>query len=146
MERRYRKEFKGVYYNGLIGGQTAAYLKANIAFGITLKTLDWNQDIEKLVPSLIPLMVMIAYPIACIIVLHMYRHRLDDPDIKAKISNMYVNISAKRSRYAIFAYPVWILRRLFFVLIPLILAKYPSLQIMFLAFSDILYITYYAGA
>ena len=88
---------------------------------------------------------MVAYPIVCIIVLEMNRDRLDDPDVQAKIKNMYININAKRTRYSIFAYPIWILRRLFFVLIPLVLARYPSLQIMFLTFSDVLYVMYYTG-
>ena len=44
IHRRTKKNINATFYNGIIGGKTAGYLKACISFGIALKTtsIDWS--------------------------------------------------------------------------------------------------------
>ena len=54
---------------------------------------------------------------------------LDTPYRRAKAEKMYQDISLKRGKLAVLYYPVFIFRRLIFVLIPLTLKAHPYMQL-----------------
>lgn len=63
--------------------------------------------------------------------------------MKDKIGKIYVNISLHRSKWGILYYPVFILRRLLFIMLPLIFLGHPYYQLQFLMFFNSLYIIQY---
>jgi hypothetical protein len=66
------------------------------------------------------LVYLIAYPIICAISLIKNKNVLHTDETKDKIGKMYTNISLHRSKWGFLYYPVFMTRRLIFVLIPLI--------------------------
>lgn len=88
---------------------------------------------------------MVLYPTICLVILVKNKENLEDPRVRAKISLLYEGISRKKTDYSVYWYPIWIFRRLFFVLIPLFLQEFPALQIMSLVFINVFYVMYYAG-
>jgi hypothetical protein len=62
----------------------------------------------------------VAYPIICSISLIKNRKDLNTEAMKEKIGKMYTNISLHRSKWGFLYYPIFMARRLIFVLIPLI--------------------------
>ena len=88
---------------------------------------------------------MILFPTICLVVLIRNKSNLDDPRVKAKISLLYNGINRKYSRYSVYWYPLWIFRRLAFIIIPLCFQEYPAIQIMLLVFMTVFYVMYYSG-
>ena len=100
------------------------------------------------------LMQLLLFPIFCAIALLKFRIRLDEPAIRERIEKMYVNISMKkamREPKTVLYYPVFMIRRLMFVLIPILFSNnviggnfhtqsYGSLQLYVLIFLSSLYI------
>ena len=90
-------------------------------------------------------MYMILFPTTCLVVLMKNRSNLDDPRVKSKISDLYTGINRKYTPYSLYWYPIWIYRRLLFILIPLCFQDYPAIQIMLLVFMTVFYVMYYCG-
>ena len=143
IERRMRNNLKKVYYNGIIGGQTVSYLKAGVAFGTTLQVLDWSQSLGDLFPKILPLIYMILFTTICLTVLANQRKNLNDPRVKARISLLYAGVNRKKTEYSLFWYPIWIFRRLGFIIIPVILMDYPAQQVQALLVLSMAYTMYY---
>ena len=69
-------------------------------------------------PKLSPLLIIVVYPLAVIVVLKVFRKRLADPRVKGSIGQLYEGINLNGSSWALIYYPIFLLRRFLFVLIP----------------------------
>ena len=94
-----------------------------------IKILPASFAILELGPVLGILMYLLSYPIICFNWLANNRSILGTKEAKQKCGKLYTNIAIYRSHNVIFYYPVFILRRLCFVLIPTLLANHRYLQI-----------------
>jgi len=63
--------------------------------------------------------LLIGYPIYTAYYLLKYRDHLDWPDVRMKVERLYKGIALNRSYYAVLYYPVSLIRRCLFVVIPL---------------------------
>jgi len=66
------------------------------------------------------LVFLVVYPCICLIALMINRKMLKTERMNEKIGKMYVNISLHRSKWGILYYPIFMIRRLLFVMIPLL--------------------------
>lgn len=71
--------------------------------------------------KLMPMAIMVFFPFMCLIIIYVYKNNLDNAKVKSRVSNMFKNVNPKKSKYSVYFYPIWILRRLMFVVIPLAL-------------------------
>lgn len=88
---------------------------------------------------------LVAYPALCLSYLLRHWGDLDTPARRAKAERMYQDVSLRRGRRAVLYYPVFIVRRLVFVLIPLLLKAHPYLQLQLLVFLSSLYVIWYTS-
>lgn len=133
------------FYNGIIMTQSVAYLQCCIAFGVSFYLIDWSQPPKTIAPYVVPVLFIILYPLFCVMIIRCYKNDLDKVSIKSKIHNLYANVDVKRSEVGLYYYPIWLIRRLFYVMIPLSLYQTPSLQLMSLLFLNLFYMMFYAG-
>ena len=72
---------------------------------------------------------MVALPILAWLIIERKRDNLNDPDVRSKISNMYIGVHLYRDRYNKYFYPIFLLRRLLFVAIPSLAYNFPFIQL-----------------
>jgi hypothetical protein len=89
--------------------------------------------------------VMLAYPFIALLVILIFRNRLDEENIKKRISNFYTQIKTDKGLWSLSYYTIFLLRRLLFVAIPTLLPSAPWFQLQILIFTSSLYVMYYAG-
>lgn len=127
---------------------TITYLETAISFKIMCETTGFNAPL---------FMQLTLFPVCCGLALLKYRTRLDEPAIRERMEKMYVNISMRKSMREpkmVLYYPVFMIRRFMFVVIPLFFTNmiiggnfrtqsYGSLQLYALIFFSSLYIIQY---
>ena len=69
----------------------------------------------------IPMVLLLVFPFVIAIKLHLTREYLNTRIVKDRIGAMYTDIHLTRNKYTILYYPIFLIRRLYFVLIPVIL-------------------------
>jgi hypothetical protein len=122
------KKIKSVFFfNGLIRSLTVAYIKMCMTNGSQVRRLIRGEELTS--GELIPVGGMIIFlfllPYISFRVAKKYRPRLDEPEIKARISNLTLDIHKFRHPYSIYYHSVFLLRRLSFILVPTLLLNYP---------------------
>ena len=80
----------------------------------------WWLSYEELIPNII----LISYPFLVMFILEYKRERLGERVIKDRIHSFYSSIHLKRNSWTIYYYPFWVIRRILFVYIPIIIAPY----------------------
>jgi hypothetical protein len=144
IEPKIKKILKDTFWNNTVRSITISYLQTAVVFSIKIQALRFkNAEFSEYLSALPMLAYLIAYPIICTISLIKNRDKLKSQEMQDKIGKMYSNISLHRSRWGILYYPIFMLRRLLFVLIPLIFQGYPFYQLQALTFFSSLYIIQY---
>ena len=132
---------KKTFWNNIIRSVSISYLETAISLLVAVLTLE---EADNLI-SLSPLMLyLVAYPTICTVVLLINFDQLGTKEMQDRIGKMYVDISLTREHWAILFYPVFIFRRLLFVMIPLCFQGQDFFQLQFLIFFNSLYIIFYA--
>ena len=120
------------FFGGFIKGQTLGYLKVSVACCVYFGTLDMGMFKDHwriFLPKLTPFFLVVAWPIGITIVLLYCKKHLGKPIVRGKIGQAYLGIDLKRGNWAIAKYPIFLLRRFVFVMIPVIYRDFPWHQI-----------------
>lgn len=108
-----------------------SYLETAIQFSLQVQLLRQAEsfDVTKLPPILGMICFLVAYPTLCAKYGYLHYPDLNQQVHMDKVGKMYSNLALWRGKQVVFYYPVFILRRLIFVLIPLLFKSHPYLQI-----------------
>ena len=86
-------------------------------------------------------------PLVSYFVLRYNIHRLHETEVRARFLNLYGGIKViKKNPHQVYYQPLFMLRRVVFVLIPTFLFTLPFLQIQALLMFTTFYVMYYMGA
>lgn len=145
---RYLKWLKAkTLFGGKIIALTVGYLRVMVCFTVYHESLDlinfWRSWREAL-PSLLPLILVLVYPILVVVFLWSYRARLHKPAIRDKFGQVYEGVILTRP-FAVIQYPAFLLRRFAFVLGAVVLKGYPFFQVQFLTVVNAAHAMYYFG-
>ena len=88
---------------------------------------------------------MFLVPLVSAFVLKINRPQLYIPQVKRKIYNLYAEVHLFRNPFNIYYYPIFMLRRIIFVILPTFLFNFTFLQIQLLIFLTSFYVMYYSG-
>ena len=137
---------KKTFWNNTIRSLTISYLETAIQMSLQVQLLASQPfDISKAAAPVGMFCFLVAYP--CISIRHMLKHRaeLDHPPMRAQVEKLYAGIALGRERHTVLYYPLAMLRRLVYVLIPLTLRGHPGLQLQVLCFLESLYVIWYGA-
>lgn len=99
-------------------------IKLKVTNSIYQTTAQFLQAISFLAALMIFLVVIIVF-------LGKNKHLMNTLEFKSKYENLYQDIHLTRSKTNIYFFPIFILRRIFFVMVPSFLNFYPWAQIQF---------------
>jgi hypothetical protein len=89
--------------------------------------------------------VYLLYPLMCVYVIQSHSVKnLQTPLVKSQIGGLYLDIKISRRHWGKFYYPVFIIRRYLFVLIPVLFVGRDFYQLQALVFVSSLYVITYA--
>ena len=77
----------------------------------------------------LPIFLILGYPLFSICILKYYRNRLEDPEIKDRWGGFYDKINLTKHSWNYLYYPIFLVRRIIFVGIPLSLNRFSAHQI-----------------
>jgi hypothetical protein len=87
----------------------------------------------------------IGVPLWSFKVLHKNRKMLELKKIRAKYENMYVDIHLTRNKGTIFYWPIFMLRKWMYIIIPVMFFRESIFQIQFILFMQTAYVCWYAN-
>ncbi len=117
-----------LFFNSILRGLLEAYLKFSISTWIAVQKFDKVDTKEEIINAgltVVFVIVIVAFPPFTYILLHKYKHRLEEEDFKGRFESLYLNVNTKVDK-SILMITLFIFRRLLF-----------SLNIVFLANSTI---------
>ena len=90
---------------------------------------------------------LLLFPFLLIIIVYRNRTKIDEGDLEITRKYKYLveNVNVKKSWYAKYFVPVFLIRRLLLMALPVIFYQNFAFQIMFLTFFSMMYIIYYSG-
>ena len=88
---------------------------------------------------------LVSYPTICFYWLTKNRDTLGLKNQEEKCGKLYTNIAIYRKNNVIFYYPIFMYRRLFFVMIPIIFPEDSTFQIQFLVLFSSFYLIWYGS-
>mmetsp|Transcript_33595 Transcript_33595/g.51701 ORF Transcript_33595/g.51701 Transcript_33595/m.51701 type:complete len:315 (-) Transcript_33595:474-1418(-) len=133
---------KKTFWCNTIRSITISYLETAISLLVSYQAIP-VKNLTTLTPVLPLFAYIIAYPTICLVALIINRKSLDTKEMQERIGKMYVGISLTREQLGFLFYPIFIYRRMFFVLIPLFLQGREYLQLQCLILMSSLYILFY---
>jgi len=141
----FKKKF---IWNGLIRSMSISYL--NLALGANQSIQGMREEPESTpfateVSAYAIMTFLVLYFLICTCYLACNRDNLDNADVKAKVQNIYAGVQVRRSRWTILYYPLFIARRLLFVMVPLMVLGYTAQQIQILILADMFYVIAYCS-
>ena len=86
---------------------------------------------------------LLGYPLICLVYLIKNREKLDQLEVRKKVDKMYTGLSLGTSYWTILYYPIFIIRRLIVVIIPMFITNI-SLQLIVLLAMALVYAGWYA--
>lgn len=121
IEPKIKKILKQTFWNNTVRSITISYLQTAVVFSVKVQALRFKGAKFTEYLSAMPMLVyLVVYPGICLIALIKNRKMLKTERMNEKIGKMYVNISLHRSKWGILYYPIFMIRRLLFVMIPLL--------------------------
>lgn len=132
---------KKTFFNNQIRAQSISYLHLVISFSIVIFLAMQNNEPVN-VKQIAPLVGLGLAPFFLLKVLLVKRKTLDTLEIREKIERMYMDIDLTRNYWTIFYYPMFLLRRFIFVVIPILLPEYPIIQIIVLSIINLLFLMF----
>ena len=142
------KNIKNVFFfNGMIRSITVAYIQYCMTNGKQVKKILRGEDLTSSEVNSIIIMGLTVFLFPCIsyYIAKKYRNRLEEPEIKARISNLTLDIHKYRHPYAIYYHSVFLFRRLSYILVPTLLVNYPCYQMQILTLVSLFYIINYTS-
>jgi len=128
-------------WSGIIRSATFSYLNLAL-YLLAFSTSSSLSFLEKVVLILYNYFLLM-YPLFVLYFVAVNLSCIDNEYVNERFKPIMAQISLKRSPYAAFFYPVFILRRYLFVIIPLTLNSRPAIQIQSLILLQIAYIIIY---
>lgn len=119
---------KKTFFGGFIKGNTISYLKVSVACVVYFKTFDMSlfaEHWEVFMPKLTPALIVVGWPLVVCLFLSYCKKHLGKPQIREKFGQAYLAVDLKKGKWAIAKYPIYLIRRFLFVLIPVIYKQYP---------------------
>lgn len=95
---------------------------------------------------------MVIFSLLCLAIIFLYvfiwwnTDRLDTKEFKDKFGNLHKGIHLGRKRSNAYYFPTFLLRRLIFFLIPIIMINHPAQQLQIWLLTTVFYIIYFDGA
>ena len=120
-------------------------MKTTISFLVFIRTINFDGDIGQVLLSCSPVMLILVYPVGVTFVLFCLKEKLGDPSVRASIGQLYNAVDLKKGNWAIIYYPITLLRRLLFVFVPYLVARYPWNQVQLLITINLAFSMYYIG-
>jgi hypothetical protein len=119
-----RKTLEGTFWNNTIRSISISYLETGKTLWIQARLNKAAGDRFPILKCYPVLIFMIAYPLICIWAVMKHRDRLNEQSIKDRIYQMYNGIHTSRlHRYSVLFYPIFIIRRLIFVIVPVLISQ-----------------------
>ena len=112
---------KKTFFGGFIKGNTLTYLKVNVACVVYFRKFDmsmFNEHWEIFMPKLTPALIVFGWPIVVCIFLGYCKKHLGKPALRGKFGQAYLAVDLKKGNWAIAKYPIYLIRRFVFVMIP----------------------------
>ena len=133
------------FWNNTIRSITISYLETAIQVNQKILLLPAKPSSLLLGPIYGIIAILVAYPSSCVYWLATNRENLKDEKVMKKFGKLYNGIATYRNDNSIFYYPVYIFRRLIFVLYPIIFEDYAIFQIGLLVFSCQIYLIWFGS-
>jgi hypothetical protein len=108
-----------------------------------LSEIDWFE--HNIMTSFVMMFIILLTPMVFYCILNKYKDRLTERGIKARIWNLYADLSMFDRQEKIAYYPAFLLKRLVFVMIPSLCYWGPFAQIQALIVLTTVYVIFYAG-
>ena len=102
-------------------------------------------DMSTFMSSCGMLSMCFALAVFSYIFLKRYKKVLEDKSTMEKWSNLYIDIHLTRNSYTLVYYPLFLLRRIMYVMVPTILFNWPFLQLQLMMLNHTAYLIYYQG-
>lgn len=136
---------KKTFWNNTVRSVTISYIETAIQFRQKILALKPGPEFAGGLGGVVGLTIfLLSYPGA--IFTFLYRHDwktfLDTKQQREKTEKMYTNIAGYRP-WAKYYYPIFMLRRFIFVLIPTIFGSLTVIQLQFLLFLSSIYVIWY---
>jgi hypothetical protein len=116
-------------YSAVIRFFMAIYLKLCITFGIQMEIAandPAHSNFRDLTIGICMLFVILGLPLAIIRTLQRSKPYLDNFQVFNKIGSLYIDLHIYKHRLNLFYYPIFLLRRGVFVLIPTLFSSMPA--------------------
>ena len=131
VKKQIKIALKKLFFNGIIRGLSISYLPSVM---IAIATLQIHLQLGELDSLSIlayrsVLLYALAFPTCIAILLSCYYHRLDEPYVLSKFSNLYAHLNYKENYYSVYYQPVFFMKRLLWMLIPIFIPGYGGQQI-----------------
>ena len=121
------KILEKTFFNNLIRSINLSYLKSALAFVLAIEVFN-NAEGESFSQdafiTFLPLIILGSIPVICFIALYKYQNRLEEKAIKDRIEKMYIGVALNRNFMTKYIYPIFLVRRFLFVLIPISFPDY----------------------
>lgn len=134
---------KKTFWNNTIRSITISYLETAIQLRNKMQLLPAVVELGQLGPLYGIGAFLIGYPAVCFHWLVKNRDKLETKEARSKCGKLYTGIALYRSYNVIFYYPAFMIRRVVFVFIPIILAGYSTFQIQSLVLISSFYLIWY---
>ena len=72
-----------------------------------------------------PFLLVVGWPVAVLVFLTYFKKHLANPAIRNKFGQAYLGVNLKKGNWAIGKYPIFLLRRFIFVMIPVVYKQFP---------------------
>jgi hypothetical protein len=108
-----------------------------------LTVVDWEDPNVIVALSLAGSLLLL--PLVFYAVLRAFGDRIAEPSVKRRISNLYIDISMNDKEEKLAYFPVFLLKRLVFVIIPSVFFWAPYFQLQALVFLTGAYVIFYGG-
>eukprot|EP00347_Sterkiella_histriomuscorum_P023780 403333415 len=142
----FRKMKKFYFFNGTLRFGYEIYLEMGIFAYLNINNLQF-QNRDQLIASVIAILAIVHitfYPIISMNIIQKFSHRFEDTYFKEKLSTLIEGTKVNSvSRLAQYHFSIFMFRRLTYIVILVLLADYPLLQIVLCAFKTLLMVIYF---
>jgi hypothetical protein len=140
---------KALFFNLLIRIITVSYIQLTMTTGVQMTM--WFRDSgfqtfnERILAGVMACFVVFA-PFVILLYLKKRRLYLYQKSLKERIGVLYSGIHLFRDSRNLYYYPIFLIRRFWFVALPSFLFRFPFAQLQCLVFMSSLYVAFYASA
>jgi hypothetical protein len=138
--RRYRSIKGMIFYNTFIRFILQSNLKMGVAAATTLSVAT-SYASGSVIVALIELSFFCMCPMLFRFILHYNRKDLEKPSMNGKIGSLYLGLK-ENSKGAMMYSSVFMVRRLFFIMLTFAVSAVPCLQIQLFIFTTVMYMVY----